>query len=191
MILQGVLLVALVGLSLLLFLMVRQVGLLSYRLGQASPPSEPSLEVGTRCPALEFPLAGGSERLKLPMAGTRESFLLFLSFSCPVCRVVLEEFERLPAEVTRRLVLMILDGNPRLGFPEEIERLERLEFPWVEGSPIVADFKVQHAPFLYVVGADGLIQEANPIYAFEDLVEILREFMPVVFERGVNHASAR
>jgi len=191
MIFQGVLLVVLLGLSLLLFLMVRQIGLLSYRLGQSSPPPEPALELGTPCPALEFPLAGGPGRLTLPMAGDRESFILFLSFSCPVCRVVLEEFERIPAEVARRLVLMILDGNPRLGFAEEVRNLEARSFPWVEGGSYAEAFKIQHAPFLYVVGADGLILEADPIYAFEDLVEILREFMPVVIERGVNHASAR
>src|SRR5262245_12752147 len=95
--------------SLLVFLMVRQIGALTRRIDDGLKVGMDPLPVGTALPVREVTAYGADPRLRLPLAGPGETHLLFAAFSCPVCRPLLENIVHLPSELSTRIVILLLD----------------------------------------------------------------------------------
>lgn len=170
--LQSVLLAGLMGSSLLLFLMMRQLGVLSRRLGPRSSGLKPALAPGTRCPVQELAGVEGGVH-PVPLGGAGDTYLLFVSFSCAACREILEEAPRLPERTLERLVLCFLDAEVRFHYGQELTRLRGGHLRLAEGHEIAARFNVTRGPYLFVVGTDGKIRDSVGLLGIEDLRGVL------------------
>jgi hypothetical protein len=166
--LQAVLMLGLLVSSLLLFLAVRQMGVLGRRV-VGKPTSGPALTAGMAAPRLEFAAYGKEEVIRLPIAGEGKSYLLFISFSCPMCRGLMADLPKLPAELARRLVLLFLDENPSDRYSRDLEKLQRLACPMAHGYEIASEFRISTAPYLYAVDSDGVIRDNRIVYTLDAL----------------------
>ncbi len=165
---QLVLLAGLLGSSLLLFLMMRQVGILSKRIRVRSRGRSPVLEPGTPVPVTEFSSIDEKDVYRVPVTGSGDTHLLFVSFSCPTCREIMDNLARLPAAQAARTLLLFLDGGVRLQHGDELRRLREAGLRMAEGHLIAEKFSVSRAPFVFVVGEDGKVKESEGLLSFED-----------------------
>jgi len=171
---QVVLALGMLTMSLLLFMMVRQIGLLSRRIRHTkSSKRQPSLEIGSRSPHLAFESYDRSGPIRVPVTGEGESFLLFASFSCTLCRPVLEQVAELPAAMRDRMVLMMLDTSIADRFAGEIAGWKLGGFRIVEAYSMATDFRIEHAPVIFVIDEQGEVRAVEAIFGFDELREFL------------------
>lgn len=180
-------------LSLLVFLMVRQVGVLTRRIDEGLKGGLEPLPAGTALPVRDVAAYGPDPRLRLPLDGGPETYLLFAAFSCPVCRPLLENLVRLDAALSARLVVLLLDKGASVPERAEFRLLQENGFRLADGTPAAAAFRIQRTPFVYVADADGVVRDAEHIANFSHLVEVLsRKVRPVPqTKEEVEHVPSR
>jgi hypothetical protein len=165
---QCVLLFGLLISTLLLFLMVRQIGVLSRRIKVRSKGRAPALDRGTPIPVTEFASIDEKDVYRVPVTGSGDTNLLFVSFSCPTCREIMDKLVELPAAKVARTILLFLDGGVRLEHGEELRRLRDAGLRMVEGQLLAEKFAVSRAPIVFVVSEDGVIKQRDGLLSFED-----------------------
>jgi hypothetical protein len=174
--LQILLAVATAVLSLLAFLLLRQVGLLTRRIPRSRrfAAGLPSLEPGARCPVREFQTYDAASTVGVPAAGEGVTHLLFASFTCSMCRPILEALRSLPSDVRRRTILMMLDTEIARRFSREIRDWSLDGWTIVEAYSMASTFAIERAPYVYAVDAEGVLLEGEPLASPEDLEEFVR-----------------
>jgi hypothetical protein len=165
---QFVLLFGLLISTLLLFLMVRQIGVLSRRIKVRSKGRAAALDRGTPIPVTEFASIDEKDVYRVPVAGSGDTNLLFVSFSCPTCREIMDKLVELPTPKIARTLLLFLDGGVRLQHGEELRRLRDAGLRMAEGQLIAEKFAVSRAPFVFIVGEDGIVKQRDGLLSFED-----------------------
>lgn len=170
---QSILVVGLFALSLMTLMMVRQVGVLSRRLGEKLGKSAQRLENGTPAPLLEFASVTGSGTYKIPTMGSGDTGLLFISFSCPMCQQVLSGLASLKTDLKCRLLVFFLDGNVMLGYGKEIVELRNAGVQVALGEDVSDVFAISRAPFVYIVDATGKIKGGAGVMTPADLVSVM------------------
>jgi thioredoxin-related protein len=182
---QSMLAVFTLGLSLLVFLMVRQVGVLSRRLPPASASkTRHQMVPGVLSPVLEFESSDGKGRTRIPLIEGRPTYLLFASFTCSLCRPLLEELRRMPRELRPRIILMMLDDQVRQRFAGEIADWALESWVIVESLSLAQKFEISEAPAVFAFDAEGRMMESEPVYSVGDLEEFMR-----LHDRGAARSS--
>lgn len=158
-------------LALLVFLLIRQIGTLSRRVVEAMGATPVLLKAGDRCPVTEFRELGGRERFSIPLGRGGESYLLFLSFSCPMCQALLKELREVPQRIVERLVLLFLDENPSPRYEGQIAELRGRSLRLAEGAGISGDFQISRAPYVFVVDEEGTVRRTGGVFSVDELKE--------------------
>ena len=173
---QAVLAVVLLVVSLLMFMVIRQVGVLLRRIPDADDGDalEQPLTVGEPCPVAAVTTYDGQD-MSLPLAADGCTFLLFASFSCAVCRPVMERLAEVPEAVRSRFVLMMLDSDIRKYYSRELTELNLEAIQIVEAYAMATDFKISRAPYLYAIDPDGSIQRGSPVFSFDEFARIVAQ----------------
>jgi hypothetical protein len=171
-------------LALLLFIMMRQIGILRHRIPPDQKLSDMGLAVGTQLPAIEFTPYDNATKATIPLAGDGVSFLLFSAFSCSKCQTLLEQLPGLPQVYSDRLGLMLLDTDISERYAAQLLTLKR--FLVVEAFDLATPFKIQHTPFMYVVDQKGMILEKAGIFTADDILEITARYK---LERSAEYAT--
>jgi hypothetical protein len=174
-VLQSVLALFTFGLSLLVFLMVRQVGILSRRL-PPTPDRKPSQKMvpGAVSPVREFETYDGKTKLRIPLVEDRPTYLLFASFTCSLCRPLLEELRRMARDLRPRIVLMMLDQRVSQRFSGEIAEWSLESWTIVESLHWSGKFEISATPAVFAFDAEGRLMETEAVYSLEDLEEFIR-----------------
>jgi len=172
---QVVLAISLLFLAAMLFMAVRQIGILSRRIPRTEELEDlkPHSLIGEKVPAFEFMDSAREWPLALPFDGSGNSFLLFTSFTCSICHPMLERLHQLAGTLRQKTLLMVLSENPREVFSREIHEFQLGDFHITDATSMAESFKLRHAPALYVVDAQGTIKEVLQIWSFADLQEHL------------------
>lgn len=162
--------VCLVGLALVVFALVRQIGVLHERLrpvGALLTRDGPA--VGEQAPVQEVPALDGSP---IAIGGRHPSasstLLFFLSPSCPVCKVLLPTLVRtVRAEKDTRLVLAS-DGleHDHRGFAAS-HGLGA--YPYVVSSELGLTYRVGKLPYAVLIDAGGVVRAKGIVNSREHL----------------------
>lgn len=159
------------GLSLTVFALTRQVGLLHERLspvGALSP--RPKVKVGS--PAPEMVLTGLDNRLvRIGGKASEDSqtLLFFLSPTCPVCKTLLPTLARVArAEVPRVRVVLASDGDlgEHLAFAEA-EAPDGV--PYVLSTELGMAFGVGKLPYAVLIDTHGIVAAQGLVNTREHL----------------------
>lgn len=160
-----------VGLTLTVLALTRQIGLLHERispLGALSPKSR--INVGE--PAPELALLDLHDR-PLQIGGASEdetrTLLFFLSPTCPVCETLLPTVERVArTEVPRVRVILASDGAP-----EEhrafIAKKQISHLPYVLSAPLGMRYGVAKLPYAVLIDEDGMVAAQGLVNTREHL----------------------
>ena len=163
-----------IGLSLLVFALTRQVGVLHERVAPAGallPTTGP--RVGESTEAMELnDLAGASVTVGGPVASQMPQLVLFVSPTCPVCRTLVPTAVAL-ARRERLELLFASDGAA----PEQHQRYSRelgIEaFPYLISQPLGVAYAVSKLPFALLIGADGVLASKGLVNTREHLESLV------------------
>lgn len=170
-------------LALLMFVMVRQIGIIRQRIPEDLKVETSGLPDGARVPVMEFATYNGTARCNIPLAGTGKSFLLFTALSCPKCQTLLDQLPGLPVKYSEHLALLILDSDISERFAARLSTFG--DFRVIEGLGMASSFQIKHSPFLYVVDENGIVIEKSLILTLEDMTEVMSRHKET--ENAVGH----
>jgi len=161
------------ALSVLVFALARQVGVLHERIApMGAMTSDQGPEVGERAPPVSvLTLEGGRIEIGGPSAGARSRLLLFVSPSCPVCKKLLP-IARSFASAERLEVVLVGDGEPaeQRAMIEQF-RLEHL--PYVNSPQLGIAFQVGKLPYAVLIDAQGVIRAKGLVNHREHLESLI------------------
>ncbi|MGQ7793359.1 methylamine dehydrogenase accessory protein MauD [Faunimonas sp. B44] len=166
---QILLWLTIVGMGVVIFALVRQVGILHERISpMGALVTDKGPEVGDLAPSLTVnDIAGRAVQIGRPAAHAKGRLLLFVSPSCPICKKLLpiaKSFSR----GERLEVVLVGDGDL-----EEQRRMIRehgLEGETYVNAPQVGmAFQVGKLPYAILIDADGVIRAKGLVNSREHL----------------------
>jgi methylamine dehydrogenase accessory protein MauD len=177
-----VLWIAVVALSVLVFALVRQIGVLHERVAPAGAlMGSQGPRVGEPAPVLQIDDWSGR---RVTVGGTdddgKSTLLFFLSPTCPVCKTLLPVLDSVERSEQRWLRLVLASDGPRAEH-EAFVRQWRLDArPYVLSAVLGLTYQVGKLPYAVLIDAAGLIR-AKGLVNTREHIESLFEAM----ERGV------
>jgi len=188
-----------IGLSLVVLALVRQVGVLHERITPVGALMlAKGLKVGELAPTLTVTdLAERSLAIGGARTDGRSTLLMFVSPTCPVCKVLLPVLiSSRKAEQHWLEIVLASDGD--LTSQKEFVAAQRLDaFPYVVSASLGMAYQVSRLPFAVLIDAHGILKARGIINSREHLeslfeakrlgVASLQDF----FERATLPAAAR
>lgn len=183
------------SLSVLMFALVRQVGLLHRRIGPSvARTGNDGPAIGDAAPVLNAAdLDGGA--VSLAMTRGKLTMLVFVSPSCPVCSELLPAVRSIwrRERTTIEVILLSLEADESAN--RDYIRSHKLEgMPYVIATNQVRQYGVLTPPHAVIVGADGLVKSkglVNHLEHLESLLTAARLGMPTLDSYMHSKKSAR
>lgn len=165
----AVLFVMVLGLSIAVFALSRQVGILFERVApMGALIIDAGPKVGSPSPVVDVPTLSGT-KLKLGGAHERSTLIFFLSPTCPVCKKLLPVLRSMrPAESSWLEVVLASDGD--VATHERFVQANNLQsFPYALSTELGVSFRVSRLPFAVLIGEDGIVRAKGLINNREQL----------------------
>ena len=175
-----VLWVLVIGLSLLVLALARQVGVLHERVAPAGalmPTSGP--KVGELTTAMELAtLAGGSVTVGGAQSTAGAMLVLFISPTCPVCKSLVPTAKSLAKSEPGGLSLVFAsDGAENERQLQQhrayVEELRIAGYPYVISMQLGMTYQVSKLPFALLIGKDGILRSKGLVNSREHLESLL------------------
>lgn len=166
-----VLWVVVIALTLVIFALVRQLGILHERIAPAGALLlERGLKVGETAPVVAVSdLDGQSRSIGAPAADGRSTLLVFVSPTCPVCKALLPVLKT-SRRSERQWLEIILASD---GAEEEQRRFVAAsglsEMPYVLSAPLGITYQVGRLPFAALIDSQGILRARGLINSREHL----------------------
>ncbi len=169
-----------VGLSLLVLALARQVGVLHERVAPAGallPTNGP--KVGELTTALELAALDGG---KITIGGEKSTpgamLVLFISPTCPVCKSLVPTAKSLAKSEKGRLSLVFAsdgaDTEQQLRQHQAYVRDLRIdEYPYLISMELGMTYQVSKLPFALLIGNDGILKSKGLVNSREHLESLL------------------
>jgi methylamine dehydrogenase accessory protein MauD len=194
-----VLWILVIGLSLVVLALVRQVGVLHERITPVGALMlAKGLKVGELAPTLAVAdLADRSLPIGGPRADGRSTLVMFVSPTCPVCKALLPVLiSSRKSEQSWLEIVLASDGD--LASQREFVASQRLmAFPYVVSASLGMAYQVSRLPFAALIDAEGVLKARGIINSrehLESLFEAKRLGVASIqdfFERATLPAAAR
>jgi len=172
--------VLVIGLSLLVLALARQVGVLHERVAPAGallPTNGP--KVGELTKAMELAtLAGGSVTIGGTQSGSAATLVLFISPTCPVCKSLVPTAKSLAkAEPGELRLVFASDGADNEAQLKQhrayVEELRIAGYPYVISMQLGMTYQVSKLPFALLIGGDGILKSKGLVNSREHLESLL------------------
>ena len=173
---------AVVALAVVVFALVRQIGVLHERVAPAGAlllGAGPKL--GEAAPLVRAEaLDGGSREVGGPDPDGLATLLFFLSPTCPVCKTLLPALRSLARSEARTLRVLLASDGPRAEH-EAFAREHALErFPYLLSAELGLAYQVAKLPYAVLYDAAGVLRARGLVNSREHLESLLE-----AHERGV------
>ena len=173
--------------------LVRQIGVLSERVAPAGAlVGGEAPRVGERAPLLEVSdWAGRPVRIGAPDPSGGSTLLLFVSPSCPVCKVLLPALRSLRRSEGPSLRVVLASDGAREEHEEFVRqyRLERESY--VLSTPLGLAYQVARVPHAVLLDADGVVRARGLVNSREHLESLLeaRDRGVATVQEYLNHVA--
>lgn len=160
-----------VALAAVVLALVRQIGVLHERIGPAGALLlKRGLQIGQPVPSMSLTDLGGRHvTIGAPSDNGRSTLLVFLSPTCPICKVLLPVVQSSRASESAWLELILASD----GVEDEHRRFiaaNRLEeVPYVLSAELGMSFQVERLPFAAVIDENGILRARGLINSREHL----------------------
>ncbi len=166
-----VLWVLVIGLSLVVLALARQLGVLHERITPVGALMlAKGLKVGELAPVVDVvDLEARPLSLGAPRSDQRDTLIVFVSPTCPVCKAllpVLKSSRR--SEQSKLQIVLASDGD--LADQRAFVRAQGLEaFPYVVSAPLGMTYQVNRLPYAVLIDAQGVLRARGLINSREHL----------------------
>jgi methylamine dehydrogenase accessory protein MauD len=173
---QILLWIAVTALSMVVFALVRQIGVLHERIAPMGALTiDKGPKVGEHSPVFELAsLSGDALTIGVPNVRERSTLLMFVSPTCPVCKKLLPAVKSLASNEAGWLdVVFTSDGDAteQAAFVRA-HRLDR--FPFVLSSELGMTYRVSKLPYAVLIDGEGVIRAKGLVNTREHLESILQ-----------------
>lgn len=171
-----VLWIVVIGLSLMLLALTRQVGILYERVAPAGalmPTTGP--KVGELTTALTI---NSIDNQAVELGGNNAqglaTFILFISPTCPVCKSLVPTAKSLVnSESSRMKLIFASDGDELEQHQNYAKDLDLNKFPYVLSEELGRTFEVSKLPFAVLIGADGTLKSKGLVNTREHMESLI------------------
>ena len=159
------------GLAAVILALVRQIGVLHERMGPAGALLlKRGLKVGEPVPAMALTdLGGHSLTIGAPSDRGRSTLLVFLSPTCPVCKVLLPVLKSSRADESAWLELILASDGSEDEHRNFVAANGLREIPYVLSSELGMSFQVERLPFAAIIDEHGILRARGLINSREHL----------------------
>jgi len=165
-----------VVLSVLVFALARQVGVLHERVAPAGalmPTNGPKVGELTDVMALTD-VNGTATTIGGTSAEGLSTLILFISPTCPVCKSLVPTARSLASHESKRLRLVFAsDGDKIEQHLSYIEDLDIVGYPYIVSQPLGLRYSVSKLPFAVLIGADGALKSKGLVNSREHLESLI------------------
>ncbi|TCO69565.1 thioredoxin-like domain-containing protein [Rhodovulum euryhalinum] len=168
--LVAVLFVIVIALTVALFALARQVGVLFERIApMGALVNDSGPRVGQATPRFTLASLTGPAPVEIGPREGRATLVFFLSPTCPVCKKLLPILKSARTGEAGWLdIVLASDGEePRLR--RFIQTADLTEFPFVNSTELGLAYRVSRLPFAVLLAADGTIRSKGLINSREQL----------------------
>ena len=168
---NAVLWLVVIGLSIALLAVVRQLGVLHERIAPVGALMlSKGLKVGELAPTLVAEdLEGRSITLGMARADERATLIVFVSPTCPVCKTLLPVLKSSLAS-ERDWLDVILASDGETARQREFVLAQRLgAFPYIVSAPLGISYQVSRLPFAVLIDAQGVLRARGIVNSREHL----------------------
>ena len=163
--------VLVIGLAAVILALVRQIGVLHERIGPAGALLlKRGLQVGQPVPAMSLTdLSGRSVMIGAPSNVGRSTLLVFLSPTCPICKVLLPVLKSSRASESAWLELILASDGAEDEHRSFVAANGLREIPYVLSADLGMSFQVERLPFAAVIDEGGVLRARGLINSREHL----------------------
>jgi methylamine dehydrogenase accessory protein MauD len=172
----AILWVLVIVLSLLVFALARQVGVLHERVAPAGalmPTSGPKVgEVSDVMSVAD--LKGNTVSIGGVDSQGLATLILFISPTCPVCKSLVPVARSLVSYEGRRMRLVFAsDGDKIEQHAAYVSDLDIEEYPYIVSQPLGLAYAVSKLPFAVLIGGDGTLKSKGLVNTWEHLESLV------------------
>ena len=150
--------VLVIGLTVLVVALLRQVGLLHERLGPVGALTLPGgPQVGNAAPRFDLEAIDGRAVSVGGPSGGRSTLLFFLSPSCPICKSLLPVIKSIAREEGDRLQIILASDGDIEAQRRMVEKENLGDFPLVLSTPLGMAYQVSKLPHAVLIDEQSLI----------------------------------
>lgn len=166
----------------LLFALMRQVGLLHERVSPAGAlVASRGPVIGKAAPQVEVEtIAGESLAIGSKDPGGIHTLLLFVSPTCPICKIVLPIADSLEASITKPLRIILASDGPLQEHTAFIREFNLGSRRYVLSRELGLGYQVGQLPYAFVIDADGTLRAHGMVNTREHLESLFE-----AWDRGV------
>ncbi len=160
-----------IGLSVALLAVVRQLGVLHERIAPVGALMlSKGLKVGESAPAVAVhDLDGRPMSVGAPRTDDRATLVMFVSPTCPVCKTLLPALKSSLAS-EREWLDIVLASDGEASSQREFVQTHRLTgFPYVVSAPLGISYQVGRLPFAVLIDAQGVLRARGIVNSREHL----------------------
>jgi len=160
-----------IGLSIALLAVVRQLGVLHERIAPVGALMlAKGLKVGELAPTITVQdLEGRSLTLGAARTDERATLLMFVSPTCPVCKNLLPVLKSSLAS-ERDWLDIVLASDGESARQQEFVLAQRLgNFPYIVSAPLGISYQVSRLPFAVLIDAQGVLRARGIVNSREHL----------------------
>jgi len=160
-----------IGLSIALLAVVRQLGVLHERIAPVGALMlAKGLKVGELAPTITVQdLEGRSLTLGAARTDERATLLMFVSPTCPVCKALLPVLKSSLAS-ERDWLDIVLASDGESARQREFVLAQRLgNFPYIVSAPLGISYQVSRLPFAVLIDAQGVLRARGIVNSREHL----------------------
>lgn len=160
-----------VALAAVVLALVRQIGVLHERIGPAGALLlKRGLEVGQPAPSMSLTdLSGRSVTIGTPSDNGRSTLLVFVSPTCPVCKLLLPVVKSSRISESAWLQLVLASDGAEDEHRRFIAANGLEDIPYVLSAELGMSFQVERLPFAAVIDAGGILRARGLINSREHL----------------------
>jgi methylamine dehydrogenase accessory protein MauD len=160
-----------IGLSIALLAVVRQLGVLHERIAPVGALMlAKGLKVGESAPEVAaLDLEGRQITVGAPRADARATLIMFVSPTCPVCKTLLPALKSSLAS-ERDWLDIVLASDGEIDSQREFVLAQRLgSFPYLVSAPLGISYQVSRLPFAVLIDAQGVLRARGIVNSREHL----------------------
>ncbi len=166
----------------LVFALMRQIGVLHERVAPAGALlASGGPEVGAPAPQVDIETIAG-ERLTIgsPDSDGVHTLVLFVSPTCPVCKVLLPILDAFEASVTRPLRVVLASDGPAQEHADFVREFDLGARSYALSRELGLRYRVGHLPYAFVIDATGVLRAHGMVNTREHLESLFE-----AWDRGV------
>jgi methylamine dehydrogenase accessory protein MauD len=165
----AILSIAVIALTIMVFAMARQIGILFERISPIGAMiNDSGPEVGKPSPRFDLTSLNGGD-VKIGYKGEKNTLVFFLSPTCPICNKLLPAIKSIQSSESKSLNVVLASDGESSKHLDFIKKHEITNFPYVLSQPLGTTYRVSRLPFAVVLDSDGIVLAKGLVNTREQL----------------------